>query len=94
MNLNNTLKRRVECEKDTERRSHRLKAFSSWKHLKTTSEWQQNCPVIPLSSSMSGTDEYQRKLGGTASEDLKARPFLQKCSEGRAFCVPARLRAV
>lgn len=22
----------------------------SRKHLKTTSEWQQNCPVIPLSS--------------------------------------------
>ncbi|MXP75446.1 hypothetical protein GN277_08655 [Lachnospiraceae bacterium WCA-9-b2] len=50
MKMLNTLTRRVDWERDVRERSHGLKASYSGTFAKTTSEWLQNSPVIPLSS--------------------------------------------
>lgn len=50
MKIFNALTRRVDWERDGRERSQGLKASYSGTFAKTTSEWLQNSPVIPLSS--------------------------------------------
>ena len=45
--IKNTLTRRVKCER-IQREKSQAGSFLLRKHLKTTSEWLKNSPVIPL----------------------------------------------
>lgn len=61
----------------------------SRKHLKTTSEWPQSGPVIPLSSNEVVSKAFAfNKKGGTADIERVIRPLQSETgSRGRSFFI-------